>query len=180
MTRSRAFCLLLIAAAGLTLCGCEGGVSNERKAELLHDLRKQTTAYKPVTSDQDSALTAPGLNEPYARVLSVQETVADALGRIGPDAVPALIKALSHPDVEVRVEAAHSLALIGARAQAAVPELARLLSDEHEEVRRGAARALGQIGPAASSAIPALLRLMEMPISREPPTAEANASQGAG
>jgi len=178
MSTARASCLLMIAIAGLGLSGCGGGVSDERKAEMLHELRSRTTAYKPVSNDLESA---PHLSEPFVRVWSVQETVADALGRIGADAVPAIIKALSHPDVEVRVQATHALALIGSRAEAAVPELARLLSDDNEEVRRGAARALGQIGPAASSAIPQLLRLMEKPISR-PPAEPAAADQphGAG
>src|SRR5580693_152748 len=109
MLTARAFCLLMIVVAGLGLSGCGGGVSDERKAELLHDLRSHTTVYKPVTSDLDSA---PRLSEPFVRVWSVQETVADALGRIGGDAVPAIIKALSHPDFEVRVQATHALALI--------------------------------------------------------------------
>jgi HEAT repeat protein len=179
MLGARAFFLLSIGAAVLGVSGCGGGVSDARKAEMLRELRSHV-AYKPAPSDLESLLMAPRLSEPFARAWSVQETVADALGRIGGDAVPAIIKALSHPDVEVRVQATHALALIGSRAAAAVPDLARLLSDESEEVRRGAARALGQIGPAASSAIPQLLRLMEAPITRPPVPAAADQPAGAG
>jgi HEAT repeat protein len=162
MQNARAAFLLIIGIVGLGLSGCGGAVSDARKAEMLHELRSRTTAYKVVQSDVESA-NPPQLSEPYVRVWTVQETVADALGRIGGEAVPALIQALSHPNVEVRVQATRALALIGARAQPAVPELSRLLGDENEEVRRGAARALGQIGPAAGAAVPALLRLLELP-----------------
>ena len=55
---------------------------------------RSVTAYKPTPEEAE----LPQLSETYARVFSVQETVADALGRIGADAVPATIKALSHPD----------------------------------------------------------------------------------
>ena len=99
--------------------------------------------------------------EPYIQVWTVKETAADALGRIGEAAVPALIDALHHPDPEVREQAGRALSLIGPKATAAVPELIKLLDDDAEPVRRQAARALGQIGPAAKDAIPALIKQLE-------------------
>lgn len=170
MPRGRILVALTITILGLGLSGCHGSVSDERKAELLHDLRSRVVAYKPVA---DEAL-APQISEPYVRVWSVQETVADALGRIGADAVPSLVKVLSDSDPQVRLQATRSLALIGAPARPAVAELTRLLDDPNEDVRRGAARALGQIGPGASPAVPALLRLLERPGA---PPATSPASQ---
>ncbi|HEY5311437.1 MAG TPA: HEAT repeat domain-containing protein [Pirellulales bacterium] len=172
MQSTRASLLLIVAIVALGLSGCGGGVSDARKAEMLRDLRSRTTAYKPVVGEDEFSGPAPQISEPFIRVWSVQETVADALGRIGGDAVPALVKALSHPNAEVRVQATHALALIGSRAKPAVPELSRLLGDDNQEVRRGAARALGQIGPAAGSAVPALLHLLELPPSSSSPAAD--------
>jgi hypothetical protein len=178
MRQAHATLLLTIGIVALGLSGCGGGVSNARKAEMLRDLRSRTTAYKVSPTEVEVAFGAPPpqLSEPFIRVFTVQETVADSLGRIGRDAVPALIKAMSHPDAGVRAQATHALALIGADAKPAVPELSRALNDENEEVRRGAARALGQIGPAASAAVPALLHLLELP----PPPATDDATPDAG
>jgi len=172
----RAALLLILGIAGSGLSGCGGGVSDARKGELLRDLRSRRTAYKPTPGEMELAFGAPPLqiSEPFVRVWSVQETVADALGRIGGDAVPALTQALSHPKAEVRVQATRALALIGSQAKPAVPELSRLLDDKDEDVRRGAARALGQIGPAASTAVPALLHLLELP---PPPPETPDADQ---
>jgi hypothetical protein len=110
------------------------------------------------------------VSEPYIQVWTVKETASDALGRIGEAAVPALIEALSHPDPEVREQAARALSLIGPKSTAAVPDLIRLLDDESEPVRRQAARALGQVGPAAKIAIPALIKQLE----RKDPPPETN------
>ena len=61
-----------------------------------------------------------------------------ALGRMGTDAVPALIQALQNPDPEVRLSTARVLGQIGEGAVDAVPALIQLLQDEDETVRGGA------------------------------------------
>jgi HEAT repeat protein len=112
------------------------------------------------------------VTEPYIQVWTVKETSSDALGRIGEAAVPSLIQALSHPDPDVREQAARALALIGPKSAPAVPDLIRLLDDVSDQVRRQAARALGQIGPAAKAANPALIKQLER---AEPPPASNRA-----
>src|SRR5262245_12626371 len=55
------------------------------------------------------------------RLEGPSQTAADALGRIGKTAVPALIKALADKDPKVRARAAQALARIGPDAAPAVP-----------------------------------------------------------
>lgn len=104
------------------------------------------------------------------------EAAADALGRMGPAAVPKLVEALQDPNPQVRTVAARVLARIGPEAVIAVPTLQLLLEDADDEVRRAATRALGQIGPAAAAAIPDLIRLLEEP---DPSETTTNASDPA-
>ncbi len=83
-----------------------------------------------------------------------QGAAADALGRFGPDAVPALIGTLRDKNPKLRRFAAAALGKIGPDAAQAVPALVALLGDDKSSVSRAAAGALGRIG---SPAIPALL-----------------------
>jgi HEAT repeat protein len=101
--------------------------------------------------------------------LTEQETAADALARIGPAAVPALLEALHSPDPEVRAKAANVLGRMGPDARDSVPELIRLLDDPDERVRKTVIRALGRIGPAAQDAVPGLMRTL-LQSSPQPPT----------
>jgi HEAT repeat protein len=87
-----------------------------------------------------------------------QEAAADALGRIGPAAVPELIAALRSTDAEARLQATQVLARMGSDAKEAVPDLIRLLDDPDERIRKAATRTLGRIGPDASEAVPALMK----------------------
>lgn len=89
---------------------------------------------------------------------SEQEAAAEALGRIGPPAVPQLIEALHSDDAETRLVAAQTLARMGTDARDAVPNLIPLLEDPDERIRKAAMRALGRVGPAASDAVPALMK----------------------
>ncbi len=96
---------------------------------------------------------------------SEQELAADALGRIGPVAVPALREALANKEPDVRLQATEVLARMGPDAKEAVPDLIRLLDDPDDRVRRAATRTLGRIGPDASPAVPGLMRSLLTPDS---------------
>jgi hypothetical protein len=91
---------------------------------------------------------------------SEQEAAADALGRIGAQAIPYLQQALRSPDPEMKKQAAEVLARMGSDAKPAVNDLIVLLDDPDLEVRKVAVRTLGRIGPDAAAAIPALMRTL--------------------
>src|SRR5262245_31191796 len=130
----------------ITLSGCNGGSSLD-----ISKLPPPVNVALPTTAGEATQIAA-----------------ADALGRIGQPAVPALSDALSDPDAVVRLQACRALAYMGARASAAVPELVkRLYVDPEEAVRTQAANALGQIGDEAKPAVPSL---MEMLKGRKPQT----------
>ncbi|WP_425617667.1 HEAT repeat domain-containing protein [Anatilimnocola sp. NA78] len=99
-----------------------------------------------------------------------QEAAADALGRIGQQAIPYLQQALRSPDPLVKKQAAEVLARMGSDAKTAVPDLVPLLDDPDPEIRKIAARTLGRIGPDAAAAIPALMRSLVQPEPLAPPT----------
>jgi HEAT repeat protein len=84
------------------------------------------------------------------------QSVADALRKIGPDAVPALTTALGGSDGAVRRSAAEALGNLGLAAVKAVPALVEALNDPDIELRCDAAKALGNIGPDAAAGVPAL------------------------
>lgn len=100
-----------------------------------------------------------------------RKDAAILLGRIGPEAVPALIEILEEeltPDALLETirlqQAAKALGQIGPPAKAAVAVLVAALKDFNNvnsiHVRRAAAIALGKIGPEARAAIPALLNAL--------------------
>jgi hypothetical protein len=89
-----------------------------------------------------------------------QEAAAEALGRIGPPAIPQLIELLKSPNPDVRLIAAQVLARMGSDAKEAVPTLIPLLKDPDERVRKAATRTLGRIGPDAAAAVPELMQAL--------------------
>ena len=87
---------------------------------------------------------------------------AEALGALADvAAVPALIRALDHPN---QVCVAAALALGRMRARDAIEPLRAVLDDDHKfwMPRGAAAVALGRIGPAAEAALPSLRRVLEL------------------
>jgi hypothetical protein len=98
-----------------------------------------------------------------------KDMAADALGRIGPPAVPALRQALQSTDPEVRLNAVQVLARMGPDAKDAVPDLVALLDDPDERIRKAAARTLGRIGPESAPAVPALMRSLLQAEPAPPP-----------
>jgi HEAT repeat protein len=89
----------------------------------------------------------------------VDEKIAEAIAKIGPRAIPALIEALGHKTRDVRQHAAYALACIGRASpgltEKAIPALIEALADsERGEWPRFYPCALGETGP---KAIPALI-----------------------
>ncbi len=103
-----------------------------------------------------------------------QEAAADALGRIGPAAIPHLQQALRSPDRQVKIQAADVLARMGSDAKPAVSDLVALLDDPDPEIRKVATRTLGRIGPDAAAAVPALMQSLLQPEPVLPPIAPAS------
>jgi HEAT repeat protein len=143
-----------------------GGGPPVLTSDELLDNRYQVSAQAtgrvaPATFQQPAE--PPRIMRPLAE-WSEQEAAADALGRIGAPAVPALIETLANPDATLRLKTVEVLARMGPEAQEAVPRLVELLNDPDPAVRKAATRALGQIGPLAHDAVPALMqRLVEPP-----------------
>jgi HEAT repeat protein len=90
-----------------------------------------------------------------------RQHAASALGNIGEagEALPALITALTDPDINVRIVAAEALGKLGSAAAPAASQLLLVLKDMQtgrEGVRQQAAFALGKIGMATPNIISAL------------------------
>jgi hypothetical protein len=92
----------------------------------------------------------------------VRKHAAEALGYIGPEAVPVLREALKDEDINVLEAAAKALVKIGSEA---VATLIEVLKDEDDVVRWYAAKALGEIemDPEAKAAVPALIEALKDP-----------------
>jgi len=80
----------------------------------------------------------------------------EALGRIGPEALPALLAVSTNTAGVARHRAALTIKSYGTNAYSAVPVLIQLLQDPVDSVAIEAAGALGKLNLSASNAVPAL------------------------
>jgi len=87
--------------------------------------------------------------------------MVEALGRMGPEAIPVLAKGLSKPDYKVRAAAADELGNKGAQASEAVPRLISQLNDSSFLARTKIIRALGKIGLPPEQIETALIPVLE-------------------
>jgi arylsulfatase A-like enzyme/HEAT repeat protein len=87
--------------------------------------------------------------------------VLGTLGKIGEDAVPHLVAALTAKEYRLRRGAVYALGLIGKGAAEAVEPLTKLLQAPEADLRSLAAVALGKIGDAARGALPMLTGLLK-------------------
>jgi HEAT repeat protein len=88
---------------------------------------------------------------------NVRAGLVDALGRIGPAAVPHLVEAVDHTDtLTVRLGAITALGYIHARPEVSIPCLVRALANKASEVRRVAIFAIQRFEQAAEEAVPDL------------------------
>ncbi len=85
--------------------------------------------------------------------------VVEDLARLGPPAIPVLIRAITDNDEDdgVRMHAASALVEMGPQAAEATPALIQALKQRNERVAEWAVLILGEIGPAAKDAVPALI-----------------------
>jgi len=90
----------------------------------------------------------------------LRENVTDALIRLGPDAVPQLIKTLEDQDHPACRDAAEIIEKIGPAARPGLPGLIKALKHEDASVRSRASVALKGIGP---EAIPEVIGLLKDP-----------------
>ena len=93
---------------------------------------------------------------------SLPDNAALALGKIGPDAVPALIAVLKDKKAEKAWQyAATALKVIGPGAKEAVPVLVEIAKSSKDMLAPLlAVDALGAVGPAAKDAVPTLVDLL--------------------
>jgi hypothetical protein len=137
----------------------------ERAEKEAQDVKKPRGPIALATFDQP--IEEPQPLKPFDE-WTEQEAAADALGRIGPAAVPPLVQSLASPDAGVRLKGVEVLGRMGPGAAEAVLPLVKLLDDPDVAVRKAAARTLGHIGPAAQDAVPALMRTLLQPAPQSP------------
>lgn len=104
----------------------------------------------------------------------VLEAIVEALGSLGPPAVPPLIALVKEPDPLLRRLAAKALGKIGPDAKDAVPALIEAFTaiflpglGFDTQMRAAIAQALGDIGPDAKDAIPELKKVAESRVVRD-------------
>ncbi|WP_406698648.1 HEAT repeat domain-containing protein [Singulisphaera sp. Ch08] len=91
----------------------------------------------------------------------------EALGNLGPAAVPTLTLALKERGL-VRLRAAEALGRIGSPAEKAGPDLEQVLNDPNPQTQARAAIALWEVAGDAKAAVPVLIEALRTPALRPP------------
>ena len=94
----------------------------------------------------------------------VRRAAVIALGRISPEGAPTIAETMSRMlsteiDIEMRIELATSLGLLGEKSATVIAALTRLMTDPNEDLRRRAVRTLGTFGSAAMPVASAILKI---------------------
>ena len=108
-------------------------------------------------------------------------TAATALGEIGPDSLPAVLRVLEKGDYEARAAALSVVYQLGPKAKAAVPALVKALTDLRKPERDHGyfvVNTLQRIGPDAKPAVPGLIAIARNP--KEQPALRVLAIQTLG
>jgi HEAT repeat protein len=157
---SRAFTVLLAIAA----VAHDGPVRGQDEADQLVQQLREFRAALPAARPSN------GVPDP---VEERRRQVYTRLRDIGEQAMPALIRALADPDIQVRRNVVlfldvaagswYDLSRPKMNIQSALPALMTSLEDRDERVRGLAAQAIGEIGPNAAAAVPALIKLLNDP-----------------
>ena len=168
--------------SGITLAGllpdaeAQAGVRTERLVSALARLGPKAVPQLRVIVEQgglEGALatatlgeigpvaakdTAPILVAAFASPTTlVRGGAANAVVKLGPGAVPALLQGLVHSNAELRGQSARALGRLKAEPLRVVPALITALREADEEVRVQAAKALSAFGAEAQAAVPVLL-----------------------
>jgi HEAT repeat protein len=142
-------------------------------ADTCRIAESMKSAAAPVTNDLIRLLASGDAIAAGLGGNSISLLAGNALAAVGKPAIASLITALADESPQVRGTAAEALGRIGPEAEPAVDRLIELLGDDSEytsqmgcmrfqpQVRTQAARALGRIGPAAAAALPLLILLLE-------------------
>jgi HEAT repeat protein len=138
----------------------------EEMANARQRLLKRSNSVPPAPAPtRDKA----ALGEARDQVVPVAEqapptAAPEPIGKGLREVLPALIRALKDPDVDVRRAALDTMELLGEGAAPAAPAIVRSLGDPDLFVRWAATRTLGKTGGApADVAVPALARLLGDP-----------------
>ncbi|MHC5012427.1 MAG: HEAT repeat domain-containing protein, partial [Planctomycetota bacterium] len=97
---------------------------------------------------------------------SVRFYASDALAKIGPPAVPALIRAAEHGDARTRPRAIEALAGGGVATREALPLLLRALRGEDSALREAAVSALAGVRPTSQTIVSALVEVVGQECAR--------------
>ena len=138
-----------------------------RAQHLLSELRERDPGVRQSAIRELGAMDADGVT---ALALAIADSgpggntpiswndAASALQNLGPEAIPALTKAMRHDNYQVKKFAAVGFGKVGAPA---IPALTAALKDRNKDVRSSAAFAFSVMGPEAKPAIPALRERFE-------------------
>ena len=158
--------LALATASGAPCLAQEPGAQGPTVAALIAQLRDGEPADCRVAArilarlGPEAAPAVPALIEAIDR-LEYPSCMGEALGRIGPAAIPALLEAIKGGSEAVRAECARALGAMGPKAKAALAAVRGLLEDPSRHVRYQATEAMARIAPGDPGVVEALIGLLE-------------------
>jgi HEAT repeat protein len=149
-----------MAAVSLALVGPDAAPAAPALAQRLRDVSfrvrriaaEALTVVRPTTAEVREALVQTITTDQDPDVCRV---AAIALGKMGDDSLPSLLRLLESKNADHRYHGAVGVSELGPKAAPAVKGLAKLLGEKDEELRTVGSAALGKIGE------PALERLIE-------------------
>lgn len=95
----------------------------------------------------ESKVNSPHFDFSEGELPTTGDRAARALGKMGSEAIPALVDAFTTTDQNIRIRAIYAILEIGPDAKGAAPALIEAVEDDDPEIRGIAARCLGLIGP---------------------------------
>lgn len=128
-----------------------------------------TLAMKTIAPDMPGTL-APLLNDLNNSQAGIRQQTIYALGNLGTngyEAVPALLKCLSHPDAQTRIDATQALNKIGANSDEYISQLANNLSSANYFLCQASAHTLAELSTNSHLAFIALFKAMTLSPSNE-------------
>lgn len=138
-------------------------VESLRTALSGNDVRKVVSATREFTTLRGNAAVVPDLLKAAIKIeaelpgndgnsMAQKQYVFNALMKIGAVAIPALVEALSDPNVVVRQNASFALGVLGRQGEAIVPVLLPVLNQSDPIAKRHAVLALATAGPKSQAA----------------------------